>query len=162
AQKLVQAFVASLTGRSHLPLPSASRTLMRTSIVRPLAGIILGGALITGCEAKKSADFDYETSPASAEATHAPAGETASVPRYALQEGADGLVGDSTVVRPAESNRKIIYTATVELAVEDFTGTPERVAELVRSYDGYLAGSNLSGETGESRRGTWKIRIPVE
>lgn len=135
---------------------------MRTPIVRPLAGIILGGALITGCEAKKSAEFDYETAPASAAATDAPAGDAAGMPRHALHEGAEGLVGDSTVVRPTESNRKIIYTATVELAVEDFTGTPERVAELVRKYDGYLAGSNLSGETGESRRGTWKIRIPVE
>jgi len=80
----------------------------------------------------------------------------------ALNEKAEGLVGDTTVVRPTESNRKIIYTATVELAVEDFTGTPERVAELARKYDGYLAGSNLSGQTGESRRGTWTIRVPVE
>jgi hypothetical protein len=78
-----------------------------------------------------------------------------------LAQEAAGLVGDATAIPAADSNRKIIYTADVELVVEDFSGVPERVAELVRKYDGYLAGSNLSGTTGESRRGVWKIRVPV-
>lgn len=135
---------------------------MRTLILCSLAGILVGGVLLTGCESKKSAEIDYESAmPASAAPADAPAaGEARGTPRYALNEG--GFGDETAVVIPKESNRKIIYSATVELAVEDFTGTPERVAELVRKYDGYLAGSNLSGETGESRRGTWKIRIPVE
>ncbi len=130
---------------------------MRTQVSRPLAGALLGGLLITGC-AEMKAEATLESAPASAAPTRA----TAGMPMVALNEKAEGLVGDTTVVRPTESNRKIIYTASVELAVEDFTGTPERVAELARKYDGYLAGSNLSGQTGESRRGTWTIRVPVE
>jgi len=61
----------------------------------------------------------------------------------------------------AELNRKIIYTAEVKLAVEDFSGLPERVVALVKKFDAYVADSSLSGTTGESRRGSWTIRVPV-
>jgi hypothetical protein len=61
-----------------------------------------------------------------------------------------------------DPNRTIIYTANVQLAVEDFTGVPERVKELVAKAGGYVASSNLSGSTGSSRHGTWTIRVPVD
>ncbi len=134
---------------------------MRTHVVRPLAGALVGGLLIAGCAEMKT-KATLESAPASAAPADAAVRGTGGTPMYALNEEGTGLVGDTTVVRPTESNRKIIYTASVELAVEDFSGTPERVAELARRYDGYLAGSNLSGQTGESRRGTWTIRVPVE
>ena len=66
------------------------------------------------------------------------------------------------VAAPADGKRKIIYNAHVELAVEDFGGLPERVLALVKQYGGYVAGSNLAGSTGETRYGTWTIRVPVD
>jgi hypothetical protein len=62
---------------------------------------------------------------------------------------------------PAGLSRKIIYTANVDLVVEDFSPMPERVGALVKKYDAYVAGSSLTGKAGDSRRATWKIRVPV-
>lgn len=138
---------------------------MRTNVSRSVAGVLLCGLLITGCDVKsaqESAGLYASAEPAAAPANAAsPKAEL--IPPIGRMTGAgSGVAGTPAVVLSADSNRKIIYTATVELAVEDFTGTPERVAELARKFDGYLAGSNLSGETGESRRGSWTIRVPVE
>jgi hypothetical protein len=58
-------------------------------------------------------------------------------------------------------DRKIIYSAEIELAVENFTGVADRVAGVVKKFDAYIADSQLAGSTGENRRGTWKIRVPV-
>lgn len=58
--------------------------------------------------------------------------------------------------------RKLIYTATVQLIVEDFEPVPSQVETLARQYDGFLARSNLSGSPGQPRHGQWTIRIPVD
>ncbi|MBL9122433.1 MAG: DUF4349 domain-containing protein, partial [Planctomycetaceae bacterium] len=41
-------------------------------------------------------------------------------------------------------------------------GVTDRVIALVGKFDGYVADANLSGSTGNSRYGRWKIRVPVE
>ncbi len=81
--------------------------------------------------------------PAADEALGVGAGE-------AITSTADGL------------NRKIIYNAHVELVVEDFAGVPDRVVALVKRFDAYVASSDLSGSSGESRHARWTIRVPVE
>ena len=58
--------------------------------------------------------------------------------------------------------RKIIHTAAVSLAVEDFGPIPERVAELSTQFNGYVARSNVGGASGQPRRGNWTIRVPVD
>lgn len=58
-------------------------------------------------------------------------------------------------------SRKIIYTATLNLVVEDFTPIPSKVGELAKRFDGYIAGSEISGLAGSRRYGSWKIRVPV-
>lgn len=62
---------------------------------------------------------------------------------------------------PARPARKIIYRATVELVVENFDSVPDKVTELARRFDGYVADSTFSGSAGDSRQATWKIRVPV-
>jgi hypothetical protein len=59
-------------------------------------------------------------------------------------------------------SRKIVYDAHVELAVEDFSGVPQRVIELVKKFEAYVSHSNLSGSAGENRSATWTIRVPVD
>jgi hypothetical protein len=65
----------------------------------------------------------------------------------------------TTEVAPIQ--RKIIYTAEVNLVVEDFGPLPERIAGLVKQCDAYIARSNISGMPGQPRRGVWTVRVPV-
>lgn len=102
---------------------------------------------LAGCESKRSADSRGAAEPTSLAAPKAVDGDL-KVP--------SGAVG-----KPAD-NRKIIYRAKVELAVEDFTPVQAKVAEAVKMFDGYIADSSLTGSAGSIRRGTWKIRIPVQ
>ena len=39
---------------------------------------------------------------------------------------------------------------------------PRRIAELAEQFGGYVASSNIQGQPGFPRRGSWTIRVPVE
>jgi hypothetical protein len=58
--------------------------------------------------------------------------------------------------------RKIIYSATVELVVEDFDKTQEELASLLKEQHGYIAKSDLRGTPGSPRSGSWTLRAPAE
>ncbi|MBI2826259.1 MAG: DUF4349 domain-containing protein [Planctomycetia bacterium] len=79
----------------------------------------------------------------------------------ARAEGTVDLGGQAAATNAAGLNRKIIYSAKVDLMVEDFTGVPDEVVALVKRFDAYVADSNLSGSSGTSRHGRWKVRVPV-
>ncbi|MCI0458252.1 MAG: DUF4349 domain-containing protein [Gemmataceae bacterium] len=57
--------------------------------------------------------------------------------------------------------RKLIYTATIELIVEDFDWAEEELTRLVQEMKGYVAASDLQGERGVPRSGQWTLRVPV-
>ncbi len=58
--------------------------------------------------------------------------------------------------------RKIIYTAQVDLVVENLGTSQEKLTRLVKDNAGYIAETNIGGQSGERRSGSWKVRIPVE
>lgn len=58
--------------------------------------------------------------------------------------------------------RKIIYTAEIELVAGDLEKTRRELVRRVKAHGGYLSDTALSGSTGESREGTWTVRIPVD
>jgi hypothetical protein len=58
--------------------------------------------------------------------------------------------------------RKIIYTATVRLIVEDFDRAEQELRRLIEASGGYVAQSALHGPPPAPRSGEWKARIPVE
>ncbi len=58
--------------------------------------------------------------------------------------------------------RKIIYTASLSLVVEELSKAQKNLARLVRERGGYIAETNVGGSSGSPRQGTWKVRIPVE
>ena len=62
----------------------------------------------------------------------------------------------------ATATRKIIYTAHVDLAVEQFDGVLTKVKEMVAQHGGYIANHSRSAETGSNRYGSWTVRIPVD
>jgi hypothetical protein len=57
--------------------------------------------------------------------------------------------------------RKIIYTATLSLVVEDFPTTERRLLSLVSSTDGYVATYRENRRAGGALGGDWVVRVPV-
>lgn len=74
-----------------------------------------------------------------------------------------GTVGETSLVEEGVSQhpRRIIYTASIELIVEEFEGVPGKVAELAEKFGGYVASSSIQGQPGCPRLGTWTLRVPV-
>lgn len=62
----------------------------------------------------------------------------------------------------SQTKRVIIYTATVDLVVENLTSGQNKLMQLVKANDGYVAETNVGGSSGEQRTGSWKVRVPVE
>ncbi len=58
--------------------------------------------------------------------------------------------------------RKIIYTATVNLVVENFDPVPQNVEALVGRFGAYVARSQITGLPGSPRRGQWTLRVPAD
>ena len=58
--------------------------------------------------------------------------------------------------------RKIIYTAQVNLVVEDFIGADARLRALVAEFAGYLAEYREDRTQGERLAGRWVVRVPVD
>ncbi|MBN2477221.1 MAG: DUF4349 domain-containing protein [Pirellulales bacterium] len=85
------------------------------------------------------------------------ASELAAVPA-AAEADMDADLGPSG---SASLKRKIIYTASLDLVVEQFDPVPEEVQALAEQYDGYIARSNIAGSPGNPRTGHWTIRVPV-
>jgi hypothetical protein len=58
--------------------------------------------------------------------------------------------------------RRIIYTATIRLMVEDFARAQATLLKQVEEHRGYVAASEVTGNPGSPRAGHWKVRIPAE
>ena len=56
--------------------------------------------------------------------------------------------------------RKIIYTGTLDLIVDDFDGAEQQLRQLVEEHEGYLADYNIHNQPGSPRSGTWTVRVP--
>jgi hypothetical protein len=72
--------------------------------------------------------------------------------------------GKENAAAPAgeeEQARKIIYTARVELVVEEFEKADEELIRMVKERKGYVAKSDTRGTPGSPRSGDWTLRIPV-
>jgi hypothetical protein len=82
-------------------------------------------------------------------------------PSAAPSAGAMPATGQ-TLPKLESLQRKIIYKASVDLVVEDFSPVPDRIHAMVRKFSGYIAESHFSGSPGSPRSGRWTIRVPVE
>jgi hypothetical protein len=77
-------------------------------------------------------------------------------------EGQIGQGGEAKPdIKPEQIQRQIIYTARLNLIVEEFDGIPEMVEKLASGHSGFIADSTLEGSSGSPRSGTWTIRVPV-
>src|SRR5687768_705961 len=108
-----------------------------------LAGLVLA-VLSVGCSDKKQAGVG------------APAAGDAAARQGAARNEAGGVPDIA-----AEPERKIIYTARVELRVADLDAARDKLDALLAAAKGYVTKSDESGKTGTFRMGTWKVRVPV-
>lgn len=101
--------------------------------------------------------------PAGGEKSGADMGHTRSG-RITAAGSAKSVRQESVVPAPGQGNpeRKIVYTASVDLVVENFDGMDQRIRHTVDRHDGYLARSDLDRMQGQQRRGRWTARIPVD
>ena len=120
----------------------------------PIAGLLF--ALLTGCGAQDM--------PASDEATVSASSDTQAQSGAAPAQNASGKAGavGAGAQSVSQTQRKIIYTATVDLVVENLTSGQTKLTQLVKANDGYIAETNVGGASGEQRTGSWKVRVPVE
>jgi len=59
--------------------------------------------------------------------------------------------------------RKIIYNATLTVQVENFSAVQDQIEKLVEEFHGTLERADIKGSRGQSRSGSWKVRIaPTE
>jgi hypothetical protein len=67
---------------------------------------------------------------------------------------------EAAKAKPVE--RKIIYTATIEVIVEDFDQASSAMLDLLKERGGYVAHSDVDNMPGAPRQGTWTVRVPAE
>jgi len=89
-------------------------------------------------------------------------GSDASAPTSSTSTAGAMPQAERALPKPESVQRKIIYKASVDLVVEDFTAVPSRVEAMVKQFDAYIAQANISGSPGSPRSGHWTIRVPVD
>ena len=88
------------------------------------------------------------------------AGEAATVDRAPLAADVPAGGAKPAAADAAEISRKIIYNATLEVIVDDLDATTRKVEAIVAEADGYVAKSDVVGNTGTRRTATWVLKIP--
>ena len=61
---------------------------------------------------------------------------------------------------PAE--RKIIYTATLDVIVDNIDTARQQLDQLVNDTHGFYEKSDFGGGSGSRRAGSWTVRVPVD
>jgi hypothetical protein len=150
---------------------------MRPSGIVRHAGIICLAMAVIGCgdgsmespEATRSvakiesSDAMYGSRSGPAERTRA--GTSPAIPGGAEADGAMVIptAMPAEVTKPsATAGRKIIYNGHIDLVTEDLAALEAKLLKLIEERTAYVADSDRTGAAGSNRRGTWKVRVPVE
>ena len=62
----------------------------------------------------------------------------------------------------AIDNRKIIYSANLQLVVEDFDPVESAIRSLVKKHGAFIADATMGARNTQKRSGTWTIRTPAD
>jgi hypothetical protein len=91
----------------------------------------------------------------------APAARGTGQAEQARHGPADAAAKQPAAAGEAPPERKIIYTARVELHVANLDEARGKLDALLAEVKGYVAKSDEGGRTGGARAGTWKVRVPI-
>lgn len=137
--------------------------------MRRLPTCFLASALLAtvGCDAANenaSQYADYKTAEAPAPAPMTPPAEAASEGRFGGMMGVNAGADKDQAAPPAPEgvSRKVIYDASLDLAVEDVDAAAAKVDALLVSSGGYIAEETMAGSPGSNRSRFWKLRIPID
>lgn len=85
----------------------------------------------------------------------------ANVVAFAQGEAAGG---EQAAAAPKQIHvpRKIIYSATVSLVVQDFLAAEKQIPDLVKKHGGYVADAQQNRNQGVRQTGNWVLRVPVD
>ncbi len=136
---------------------------MRPFWIKGHPGLVVAALAIgvIGCDADQALESSRTFAPATPAAKSAMPGEMA----------ATGLVIDASQSMPDEATktkesatagRKIIYTGHIDLVTEDLGALEAKLTQLIAAEKAYIADSERTGSAGAMRRGTWKVRVPVD
>ena len=78
----------------------------------------------------------------------------------AIPEAENGLTLAATA--PLTSNRKIIYTSSIGLVVENYQTFENELPKLVNKHGGFVASSDTDRRYQNNQSGRWVVRIPVD
>lgn len=71
-------------------------------------------------------------------------------------------ISDDMATRASRiAGRKIVFTASVSLVVENYSKLESDLTAVILANDAFVADSTQTGEVG-SRSGSWSVRVPVE
>ncbi len=121
-----------------------------------LTGLLLAAALmlgLAGCGARSSG--------AVTETTEATMDSSASAPQESAGSGSSApLISPEAT---AESSRKIVYTASVEMESTDYDTTRQGILDAVEAAGAYLESSYQYGNAQDANRSAqYTVRVPVE
>ena len=122
--------------------------------------------LIVGCGSKQyseaSIQADYTVSERAARVPNGLPPLQSATENFGRTQESESVAELATNEPPADADRKIIYSANIELVVEQFDDLEKRIKQAIKQAGGYLAKVNLDRMQGEQRFGNWTARIPVD
>src|SRR5262245_44107477 len=121
---------------------------MRRSLTLALVGLLLFAGCASRDKDKKLGDREYKkTETGKAEA----------------DKRGEEVGGAPPEAEPGKQvPKKIRYTANIAVVVKELTAAEQSLMQLLEKEKGYVAKSDITGTTGERRRGEWTLRVPVE
>ncbi len=136
-----------------------------THISFRLTLILLLALLLGACGGSASdADMGRDSAGAMAEAPVESQGEMAA--EESAMDGGDAVAGSgdeaSQALAQAQTNRKIIYTGSLQLRVDDPRLVSQALQALAQRYGGYVSGANLYEEYDKSYRASVQLRVPAD
>lgn len=122
--------------------------------------------IVSGCSKPQSASAPVnQAAPLVEERASAPSAGSSIASENADQFQAKALLpaSDEAVKVPAaQIQRKIIYTAHIEVMVKDIDVAVAEVQQLMQGHNGYVASSEVRGQIGQQRHAVFTLRVPVE
>lgn len=129
-------------------------------MLRSAFACLLIVSLLVGCaEQREAASLDYMAMAPEPKAT-APLASRQMVQLEAI-DSADNVTAEPGSPSPT-ADRKIIYTAHLDLEVKDFQKLRGQIEALVNTHRGFVANYCEDKISGSQLAGNWTVRVPVE
>lgn len=126
---------------------------MSRRLFRATVGALLFIPTAVGCDGSGSAPREFR-------AVGEARGVARNTPPQADAGPAPGGKPDAAAEPPIE--RKIVFNGRLEVVVKDFDAARAEVAKIVAGSKGYFAKSEVVGDAGTKRSGTFTIKVPAE